>query len=298
MQVKIDKLPKSQVKINIIVPQPKVKEAYNAVLDAAVEGAEIPGFRKGKAPKDKVLEKTDLSKLYGEVVNVLLENFYPRALKEHLVVPISNPKVEIKEFDLEKDFEFEATLATKPDVTLGDYRKDLKEFHAKKTEELKKQNEEKLKAGEEMGLDHAHMSQNEMIEIMVGSSKVDVADILIEQETDRMLTRIMDQVTQIGLTIEKYLETQSKTLEELRADYEKIAERSLAAEFVMGTMVKEEGVQITDEELLEALKASGVENPEARLQDANEKWYIKSILEKNKLITKLAEEIEGKHDHE
>ncbi len=66
---------------------------------------------------------------------------------------------------------------------------------------------------------------------------------------------------------------------------------------MLGHLVQQEALQVSEEELLEALKASGVENAEERLKDPTEKWYIRSVLEKNKLLTKLAEEVEGKHDH-
>src|SRR3990167_731837 len=113
MQTNVEKLPKSTLKLTVTVPSEKVKQAYEKILIDVVNGAEIPGFRKGRAPKEMVLEKTDVSSLYGEVVNELLKTYYPQALKEHLIQPIANPKVEIKEFDLDKDFTFIATIATK-----------------------------------------------------------------------------------------------------------------------------------------------------------------------------------------
>lgn len=297
MDVKVENLPKSQVKINVVVPNNDVQEAYNTVLAEVVKSTEIPGFRKGNAPKDKVLEQTDISKLYGEVVNVLLETYYPRVLKEKLIQPVSNPKVEIKELALDKPFEFDATVAVKPDIKLGDYKKEIKKAFEEKNKELRKQNEAKLKAGEEIEPDHVHLTPNEIIQAITKACEVEVADILVEQEANRMLSQLVDQASKIGLTLEKYLEAQEKTEEDLRKNYEKSAEETIKAEFILGNLVKEENVEVSDEELAEALRASGVENPEERLKDPTEKWYIKSVLEKNKLITKLAEEIEGKHEH-
>jgi len=298
MQVTVKNLPKSQVQLNVVVPNNNVKSTYNAVVDQIVEETELDGFRKGKAPKDKVLAKTDKGKLYGEVVNQLLEKYYPQAVKEKLIQPISNPKVEIKEFDIEKDFEFDATLATKPEVNIGDYKKALKEAYDNKVKEAKAQNAEKLKKGEEISSEqHIHLSQAEIVEAILNVSNVEIADILVEQETERMLSRLVDQLGQIGLTLEKYLEAQTKTAEQLRKEYEDAAETTIKGEFVLGTMVVKENVNVSEEDLVEALKASGVENAVERLKEPTEKWYIKSILEKNNLLTKLAQEVEG-HSHD
>ena len=75
MQINVENQSKSTIKMTVVIPNDKVKETYNQVVDALVDTAEISGFRKGKAPKDKVLEKTDPAKLNGEVVNKLLETY-------------------------------------------------------------------------------------------------------------------------------------------------------------------------------------------------------------------------------
>ena len=100
MQVKVEKQPKSTLSINIIVPNDKVKETYVQVLKEAVSAAEVPGFRKGQAPQNLIEDKLNTSELYGEVVNKLLQTYYPQALKEHKISPISNPKIEIKKFEI------------------------------------------------------------------------------------------------------------------------------------------------------------------------------------------------------
>lgn len=114
MKTKIEKLPKSTVKLTVTIEADSVKKAYEKTLDEAVKTAKIEGFRPGTAPKDIVKEKIGESKLYGDVINDLLETYYPQALKENLVVPVSNPKVEIEVFDPEKDLEFTATVAIRP----------------------------------------------------------------------------------------------------------------------------------------------------------------------------------------
>jgi len=298
MKTSVEKLPKSTIKLTVTVPSDKVKETYSQVLDESVKSTELPGFRKGMAPKELVEEKADVSKLYGEVINHLLETYYPQALKENLISPVSNPKVEIKEFDLEKEFEFVATVAIRPEVTIGEFKHKLKEFLETRKKQRSQENAEKLKRGEKIDDSHIHLSTNEVIEAVINSSQVEIADILIEEETDRLMSRLVDQAQSIGLSFEQYLKAQNRTAEQLRSDYSKAAEKSLKAEFLLSKLVKDEKIETTDEEVIEAYVAAGEPNPEEKLKNDVEKWYIKSVLEKNKLITKIIEEIEGeKHDH-
>lgn len=302
MNVQIEKLPKATVKLTITVPNDKVKESYEKILDIAVEQTAIEGFRKGKAPREMVRDKVGLNKLYGDVINEVLQNFYPQALKENLIAAIANPRVEIKEFDIDKDLEFVATVATRPEVKIGDYKKELKEYYENKRKEIleasKKTNEKKLKNGESIEEPHIHLSPNEVIDAMIKVADVEVADLLVEDETERMMARLVEQAQAIGLSIEQYLKAQNRTTEQLKTDYARMAERNIKAEFVMGKIISDDKIEVTDEEIEDMIRAAGIEDPKKRMEDPIEKFYVKSILQKNKLLSNLIEEIEGEHHHD
>ena len=297
MITKVEKLPKATIKLEVTIPVDKVKQAYQEAFDEIVKNAELPGFRKGTAPVDMVKEKTDTGKIYGEIINNLLEKYYPQAIKENMIVPVANPKVEIKEFDIDKDMQFTATVAVKPEIKIGDYKRALKESYDKRLAEAKKLNEKKLKAGEKIDEIHVHLSSNEVIDALIKTSELEVSDLLIEEETDRMMARLVDQAQTIGLSLDQYLKAQNKTSEELKKTYSISAEKNLKAEFLMSQLVKEENIEVTDEEIKEVYAASGEVNVDEMLKDDMQKWYIKSILQKNKLISKIAEEIEGENYH-
>jgi trigger factor len=232
MKTNVEKMPKSTIKLTVTVPTDKVKESYDKVLTEAVKATELPGFRKGMAPREMVAEKSDVSKLYGEVINDLLQTYYPQALKENHIVPVSNPKVEIKEFNLEKEFEFTALVATRPEVKVGEFKKKLKAAQENKEKTTKEENAKKLAAGEEIKDSHDHLETNDIIDILLEVSVVDVPELLVEEETERMMARLLDQAQSIGISLEQYLKAQNKTSEQLKEEYTKIAERSLKAEFV------------------------------------------------------------------
>ena len=299
MQTNVEKLPKSTLKLTVTVPSEKVKQAYEKILIDVVNGAELPGFRKGHAPKEMVLEKTDVSSLYGEVVNELLKTYYPQALKEHLIKPIANPKVEIKEFDLDKDFTFIATIATKPDVKIGDFRKKIKEQYEKLETQDKTLNEERLRKGEKLEDTNIHLTVTNVIDSIVEVTEVELPEILIDDEIDRMLSRLVNQAESIGLSLEQYMKSQNKTSEQLRAEYKSISEKNLKSELALSKLVADEKIEVLDKEIEEMITASGDHALMNQMQNDTEKWYIKSVLGKNKLISQLIKEAEGenKHDH-
>jgi len=292
MQVKVTKQPKSTIKIDIKVPNIKVKEAYETLMTDIVKNSEVSGFRKGTAPRKMVESKTDVSKIYGDLINELLRAYYPRAIKENHIAPISNPKVEVKEFDIEKDFEFSAMVATRPDVKVGDYKKKLKKVYADKLKTAEKDKEEKLKKGEKLEPTHTHLLTTEVVDILLEISNIEIPDLLIDDETDRMMARLVDQTQAIGMSLDQYLKAQNKSAEELRTNYDKLSERNLKTEFILEHLIKEEKIEVNDAELEETAKASGDPKTSEGLKDPVQRWYIKSILEKNKLISKLIEEIE------
>lgn len=298
MNVKVENQPKSTIKVTVTVPNAKVKEAFEKTLDIVVEQTSIEGFRKGKAPRDMVRDQVGVSKLYGDVINEVLQTFYPQALKENHIAAIANPKVEIKEFDIEKDLEFIATVAVRPEVKIGDYKKHLKEYYAKRLEDAKKQNAAEAKEGETPAEPHVHLSPNEVIDILVKDAELEVSDLLVDDETERMMARLVDQAQSIGLSIDQYLKAQNKTSEQLKKDYSAMAEHNLKAEFVMGKLIAETKVDADDKEIEETIKAAGFEDTDKRMSDPVEKFYVKSILQKNKLLSNLIEEVEGENHHD
>jgi len=293
MKAEIQKLPKSTIQIDVVVPVEKVKEIYDRVLADITDDTEIKGFRKGKAPKDLVEKSVDQSKLLGEAANKVLEKYYVQALKENKIAPISNPKIDIKGFALDKDFAFTAIVAVKPDIKLGDYKSKLKQVVEDKHKASQKQKEGALKEGKPLSDAHDHLHSNEIIDVITNSAEIEIAEMLIEEEVDRMMSRLVDQTQSLNMQIDQYLKAQNKTAEQLRTEFSKMAENNIKAEFAMAEAIKQMNITVTDEEVEEMAKASGDPQAVESIKDPVHKWYIKSILEKNKLITALVEEFGG-----
>lgn len=293
MKVEVEKLPKSQLKLKVTIENKKVKETYQKVLDTAVKDTEIDGFRKGQAPKEKVEKKMGVDKLYGNVINELLQTHYPQVLKENHILPMSNPKVEIEEFSLEKDFEFTAIVAIRPEVKFKDYKKELKKYYEDKNKQVRKANEEKLKAGEKIEIDHAHLHTNEVIDVLVKNADLEVADILVEEETNRLVARLVDQVMAAGMNMEAYLKAQGIDMDKLKENYEKVAEQNIKAELVLNELISVEEISASEDEVNKAIGDVKDDKIKEELNNPVQKVYIKTVLEKQKLIEHLIKETQG-----
>jgi len=291
MQVKVEKQPKSTLSVSVTVPNKKVKEAYTKVLENVVKSADLPGFRKGQAPASMVEEKTNPSDLYGDVVNELLETYYPQAIKENKINPISNPKVELKEFEIDKDFEFVATIAVRPEIKIKDtYKTELEKLYKKQKTEF----EEANKDNKEADLSNFRLSANEAIKKLVDLSDFEVSEVLVEEEVNRMLSRIVQQTQAIGMSMDDFLKSQDKTIESMKTEYEKTAEDNIKAEFILSHLINEEKIEISDAEIDTMIGAVGDDEAQKQMQDPMQRWYIKNILAKNKLLEKLLDDVEGK----
>lgn len=120
----IEKLDNSQVKLTIEVSADQFDHGLEHAYGSIQNDVEIKGFRKGKVPMAMYEKKFGVESLYDEAINHIISETYYEALVEHDVLVVAQPKID---FDINtigrgKSFTYTATVAVKPDVTLGDYK--------------------------------------------------------------------------------------------------------------------------------------------------------------------------------
>ena len=101
-----------------------------AKFDAAVDSAyqknkgkiALPGFRKGKAPRAMIEKMYGTGVFYEDAANELIPEAYETAAKESELEIVAQPEIEVTQMEKGTDFIFTATVAIKPEVTLGDYK--------------------------------------------------------------------------------------------------------------------------------------------------------------------------------
>ncbi|MDO4487766.1 MAG: trigger factor [Eubacteriales bacterium] len=122
MNVKVEKLEHSMVKLTVSVPEEIFKAATVKAYNKNKGKFNIPGFRKGKAPKDMIEKIYGKGVFYEDAVDEVLNDTYTDALKEADIDPASRPQVGIETLEEGKDFVYTAEVAVKPEVKLGQYK--------------------------------------------------------------------------------------------------------------------------------------------------------------------------------
>lgn len=122
MKKTINKLPKSQLAIDVSVPE-DVFEAYRAkAVGNLSEHVEIDGFRKGKAPKELVEKQLPAMAVMEEMASLAINDHFPKILIEEKIDAIGRPEIAIKKIAPDNPFEFTATVSVLPEVKLPKYK--------------------------------------------------------------------------------------------------------------------------------------------------------------------------------
>jgi len=115
------KTDKNTVELVVEVKGDEFKAAVDAAFKKNLSKIQVPGFRKGKAPRKMVEKLYGEGVFYDDAVNALYPAAYDAAVKEAGIEPIDNPELEILSIDAE-GFEFKATVTVKPEVEVKDYK--------------------------------------------------------------------------------------------------------------------------------------------------------------------------------
>lgn len=122
MSVKVENLEKNMAKLTVTVDAKEFDQALVNSYNKNKNRFSIPGFRKGKVPMAMVEKMYGEQVLYDDALNEILDKTYPDAVKESGLDVVSRPEIGIDEIGKGKDLVYTATVAVKPEVTLGEYK--------------------------------------------------------------------------------------------------------------------------------------------------------------------------------
>ncbi len=122
MSLQVEKLEKNMAKLTVEVPAEQFDKAIKAAYDKNKNRFNIPGFRKGKAPQAMIEKMYGTGVFYEDAANDAIDASYPDAMKESGLEIVSRPEIDITQIEKGKDFIYTATVAVKPEVTLGEYK--------------------------------------------------------------------------------------------------------------------------------------------------------------------------------
>lgn len=122
MSVQVEKLEKNMAKLTIEVAPEELEKAIEGAYQKNKGKISVPGFRKGKVPRQMIERMYGKEVFYEDAVNALIPEAYEKAVDECEEEIVSSPKIEVAQVEAGKPFIFTAEVALKPEVKLGKYK--------------------------------------------------------------------------------------------------------------------------------------------------------------------------------
>lgn len=122
MSLQVEKLEKNMAKLTIEVSASELEKALQSAYMKQKNKISLPGFRKGKVPCQMIEKMYGAEIFYDDAANALIPKAYADAYDECELDIVSRPEIDVVQIEKGKDFIFTATVATKPEVTLGEYK--------------------------------------------------------------------------------------------------------------------------------------------------------------------------------
>lgn len=122
MKATWEKIEKNVGVLEVEVNAERVTEALDQAFKKVQKRANVPGFRKGKVPRQIFEAKYGVESLYQDAIDILLPEVYTQAVKDTNIQPVDQPEVDVEQFGKGQTFKFKAKVTVKPEAKLGEYK--------------------------------------------------------------------------------------------------------------------------------------------------------------------------------
>ncbi len=360
--IKVTKLPKSKVEIEGEISSEKMDSVWKKAVAKVSENIELPGFRKGKAPENVLIQKVGEMPILEEAGEIALSEVYADILIDHSVDAIGRPQVSITKLAKGNPLGFKIITSIVPTVTLKDYKKEVEKIAKEKDDvnatdedvnkvidsiqnnrkqierqKLEKEAKEKGDSAEikdeditvpafdddfvktlgdfkdvadfrekilanikkEKEREAKDKKRSKIIDVLVEKTEVDMPDILIESEMEKMMAQFSDDLARARITMEDYLKQIGKTIEDIKKEWLPSAEKRVKVQLALNKVAEEEKIKPTEEDIKKE-----VAHLTSHYKDADPiraRMYIESVLVNEMVLRNLAgesmEDIKT-HDHD
>jgi len=278
----LKKQPKSTIEILVKLPWSEVQEAYKTSFTTLHSAFEMEGFRKGKVPRELAEKNIDKDKVYSHLIREIMPKIYEDIIKQENLHPILSPKIDLVTAKENEDWELKITVAEKPVVKLNNYKEKVKEAKkGLKADDIWVPGKEEKKP-EENADKKKEKALNVSLEAVLASAECELPPLLIEEELDRRLSQMVDDVQKIGLTMEKYLQTRNLTMESVKERLTREITDMYKLEFILQAIADEEKLEVKQDDL-QALFSNIKEEKDRKAAEANAYFYA-SVLRKQKAL--------------
>lgn len=281
---KINKLPKKTVEMVIDVKWTKIEEEYAKSFDILHKDFAFEGFRKGKVPKEIAAQHIAKDTVYNHLIRQMLPGIYTDIVEKEKLQPIVSPKIDIAKAKEHEDWEIKMTIAEKPEVVLGNYKEAVKKAkEAVLQEESKTSEESKEEVKPAQTEDQKKQAQFQaVLTTLVKEVSCEISEIILEEELNNRLTRLVDDIQRIGLTPEAYFKSKNTTLEEVKEQISKEIEETYKMEFILQEIAEVEKIEVDTKDLNKLFE--NAQDEKEREMAQQQAYYYASIMRKQKTL--------------
>jgi trigger factor len=275
-------LPKNTVELTITIPKATITEEYKKAFEMLQKELAVEGFRKGKVPKDIAEKNIRKDQIYEQTIRNYIPKAYTEIVEKEALKPIISPRVDLTKAKEGEDWEVVMTTAEAPKIELGNYKEKVKAAKA----DLKK-NDIWVpgKDKEPTEADKERQKQAEFqagLEALMKESKIEVSELVLDEEIERKLARLVDDIVKVGLTMDSYLKSKNTTKEQLQAQIRKETEDSYKIEFLLQEIADKENINVEKEDLDKIF--GNIKDPKEKQMAEQNAYYYASLLRKQKTL--------------
>jgi FKBP-type peptidyl-prolyl cis-trans isomerase (trigger factor) len=279
----LKKLPNNTAEIVVKISWDEIQKEYSAAFDALHRDFSFEGFRKGKVPRAIAEKHIAKETVFQRLIRELLPKIYSDLIKEEKLQPIVSPKIELVKAKENEEWEIKFTIAEKPAIDLGDYKEKIKETKAK----AKKADIWVPGKGEEKKAPVKDNQKilNEVLSALMKAVKIEIPDLIIEEELNRRLTALVDDIQKLGLTVDAYLKSKQTTIEQLKEKFSQEIKDTYRLEFILGEIADKEGIKVEQADLDHLF--NHLKDEKERKEAQSNAYFYASILRKQKTLDYL-----------
>lgn len=273
----IEKKADGTILIKITVPAKDVEAVRESVVEELVKQVELPGFRKGAAPRKLAEQKLAKETVREELLKKVLTDEYVAAVKQLNINPIINPRIHVEEFEEGTGLQFTAETCETPEIDLKNYKDEVKKI--KPTPKI-------IVPGEPEPKDEPNKKLDEILNVVLTTVQLSIPKILVDQETSRLLSQLLDELKRLGVSLDQYLASRAKTDEQLRAEYDERAEKDLKLEFLLRKIADEEKITVEQKDIETAL--ASIRDDTERHKVSENPYLVAAIIRQQKTLDFLS----------
>ena len=283
---KIKSLPKKTIEITLESPWADIEAEYEIAFESLRSNLQIEGFRKGKAPITVASKHIPKNDVYQKLLQTYISRVYSEIVKKESIKPLVPPKVDVLNAKEKETWKLVIATAEVPEVELGKYKDRIIEAKKNlKTAEIWVPGKDKAEPTE---ADKEKLNQQKftaVLEALMKEAKVEISDLIIEEDVSRRLTKLVDDIQKVGLTMESYLKSKSLTKDQLHDQIAKEISETYKVEFILQHIADKENIKVEQSDIEKMI--AGVKDEKEKETVRKNAYYYASVLRKQKTLDYL-----------